>query len=551
MKAIIVDDEKHVRKTVLRLVDWEALGFQTVLEAEDGAEAVTLIQEHRPQLVITDIMMPVKSGIELMEWMEAEAVDCKKIVISGFNDFEFVRHTVKFGGIDYLLKPIDRKQLHEAVNKAVISWNETKRERLQYHEKNKEVNELKPMYRDKMLSRLLTDAAAGNAPVPGESYLREFPQLTDVSSCQVALIDLNTLHQSILDKYVSSLDLLFFTLLNICNDFVHSAGRGIAFRNWNRPFEIVLLLWAEPESATPDLLRKIADGIDRTLRGSVEFGLSPAGLFPGELHKTYTEAFDALNKRNLLDSGVRIHEFRPSSARIGTVRFGKSEEKIRLAVRSGNPEQIRMALAEWFTVIGAMNHISMEQMKMWWDEYNAARAGWVEEFFREYDSKQQLLVENSPFIVPLDESGRLSLPALQEILANSLIELSKIFITMQTQTFNGSPMREIARYIEAHYTQDITLQDISARFHLNREYISRKFKNDFQETLIDYVNRIRVEKAQMLLLNPHLRMAQIAQMIGYHDEKYFSRVFKKQTQMTPNDFRKRMAVKEDGSSTVQ
>lgn len=542
MKALIVDDEKHVRKTVLKLVDWEGFGFRTVLEAEDGAEAAALIQEHRPQLVITDIMMPLKSGIELMEWMEAEAVDCKKIVISGFNDFEFVRHTVKFGGIDYLLKPIDRKQLNEAVGKAVSSWNETKRERLQYHEKNKEVNELKPMYRDKLLSRLLTDAAAGNAPAPGESYLREFPQLTGVRSCRVAVFDLNTLHQSIRDKYASSLDLLFFTLLNICNDILQSAGQGIAFRNWNRPFEIVLLLWGEPESAAPDRLRSIADGIERTLRGSVEFGLGGVGTFPGELHKAYTEAADALNKRNLLDPSIRIHEYGPTSAaRAGAVRFGKSEEIIRLAVRSGNPEQIRQALGEWFAVIGAMNHISMEQMKMWWDEYNVARAGWVEEFFREYDGAQQLPLDNRPFIVPLDESGRLSLSTLQDILEKSLIELSKIFTSMQK--FNSNPMHEIARYIEAHYTQDITLQDISARFHLNREYISRKFKTKFQETLIDYVNRIRVEKAKMLLLNPHLRMAQIAQMIGYHDEKYFSRVFKKLTQTSPNDYRKAMAVR--------
>ncbi|MDQ6422190.1 response regulator [Paenibacillus sp. LHD-117] len=542
MKALIVDDEKHVRKTVLKLVDWEAFGFQTVLEAEDGSEAVALIQEHQPQLVITDMMMPMKSGIELMEWMEQNAVDCKKIVISGFNDFEFVRHTVKFGGIDYLLKPIDRKQLHDAVNKAVLSWKETNRERLQYQEKNIEVNEMRPMYRDKLLSRLLSDAAAGNAPAPGESYMREFPQLIGIRSCRVAVLDLNTLQQPIRDKYAASLDLLFFSLLNICSDFLQPAGRGIAFRNWNRPFEIVILLWDEPDTA-PDWLRKIANGIERTLQSTVEFGLSTSGSVLSELHKSYTQASDALGKRNLLESGQRIHEYNPSSPwRIGTIRFGKHEEKIRLAVRSGNPDQIRHVLGEWFQAIGEMNHISMEQLKMWWDEFNAARAGWVEEFFLGYDGAQPQPTENRPFIVPLDASGRLSLPLLQQVFADSLIELSKMFVSMQTLSSN--PMREIARYIEAHYTQDITLQDISARFHLNREYISRKFKSEFQETLIDYVNRIRVEKAKILLLNPHLRMTQIAQMIGYHDEKYFSRVFKKLTQMTPNDFRKEKMLKD-------
>ncbi|RJX36833.1 response regulator [Paenibacillus pinisoli] len=541
MKALIVDDEKHVRSTVLKLVDWEGFGFQTVLEAEDGAEAAALIEEHRPQLVITDMMMPIKSGIELMEWMEKNAFDCKKIVISGFNDFEFVRHTVKFGGIDYLLKPIDRKQLQDAVSKAVASWNETKRERLQYHEKNKEVNELKPLYRDKLLSGLLTEAASGNAPAAGESCLREFPYLSGVDSCRVAVFDLQSLQQPIRDKYSTSLDLLFFTLLNICNEFLQPAERGLAFRNWNRPYEIVVLLCNEL-GAAPDWLRKIAAGINRTLRGSVEFGLSTSGGFPDGLHKAYMEAADALYKRNLLEPSRLIHEYSQVSGRLSTIRFGKYEEKVRLAVRSGNPDPLRHVVSEWFQVIGEMDYISLEQLKMWWDEYNAARAGWVEEFFRENDGSQQQPIENRPFIVPLDESGRLSLTEMQRLLTESLIELSKTFISMQS--LSSSPMREIARYIEAHYTQDIRLQDISASFHLNREYISRKFKMEFGETLIDYVNRIRVEKAMILLLNPHLRMAQIAQMIGYHDEKYFSRVFKKLTHTTPNDYRKEKMGKE-------
>ncbi|WP_163853488.1 response regulator [Paenibacillus elgii] len=544
MKVLLVDDEKHVRKTVRKLIDWEAFGFHTVLEAEDGTEAVELIREQRPQLVITDIMMPVKSGLELMEWMELHASDCKKIVISGFNDFEFVRHTVKYGGSDYLLKPIDRGHLQEAVGKAVASWNEANRAKLQFHEKNKQVNELKPLYRDKLLSRLLTDAASGSAPLPGESYLREFPVLADVRSCRVAILDLNTMQRPIRDKYKASVDLLFFSVLNICNDFVQMAGRGTAFRNWNKPYEIVLLLWDEPDTAAR-WLRKISDGLDRTLKGAVDFGISEACTFPDGLDRAYAQALEALNGRNLLDLAARIHEYRPSPAmpRIGAVRFGKYEEKTRLAVRSGNYEQIRHAVGEWFQDIRAMPAITMEQLKMWWDEFNVARAGWVEEFFQASHESPRWPHENGPFVVPLDEDGRLSLSQLQQTMTDRLIELSQILISMQA--VNSSPMREIARYIETHYTQDITLQDISARFHLNREYISRKFKMEFQETMIDFVNRIRVEKAKLLLISPYLKVAQIAQMVGYHDEKYFSRVFKKQEQMTPNEFRKQ-ALKELG-----
>ncbi|MFD0697534.1 response regulator [Paenibacillus sp. GCM10027628] len=536
MKVLIVDDEKHVRKTVRKLIDWGALGFQEVLEAKDGSDAVRIIHEQAPQLVITDMMMPLTSGIELMEWMEKNAADCKKIVISGYNDFEFVRHTVKYGGIDYLLKPIDRNQLQEAVNKAAASWNEAKREKLQLQAKSMEVNELKPMYRDKLLSRLLAESASGLAPVPGQSYLREFPELASVSACRIAILDMKTLQQSIRDKFAADLDLLFFTLLNITNDFLQPAQQGTAFRNWNNPSEMVLLIWDVPDT-DQTWLHRILGGIDRYLKGSVKFGLSMECAFPAEIHKAYAQAQEALNRRNLLAPTSHIHEYHPSAPpRIGTLRFGKFEEKVRLAVRSGNLELIRSTASEWFQLVSAMDHITVEQLKMWWDEYHAAKTSWVEDFFQEFSEAPQIPAESSQFAIPLDEGGRFSLSLLQQQVTNQLIELSQILVSLQA--LGNNPMHEIARYIEMHYTKDITLQEISSKFHLNREYISRKFKHEFQETVVDYISRIRVEKAKMLLLSPHLKIVQVAQMVGYQDEKYFSRVFKKVAHMSPSDFRR-------------
>ncbi|KIL41656.1 hypothetical protein SD70_05940 [Gordoniibacillus kamchatkensis] len=538
MKALIVDDENHVRKTVRRLIDWEAFGFHEIFEAEDGSAAVEIIMEQRPQLVITDIMMPLTSGIELMEWIETNNADCKTIVISGYNEFEFVRHTVRYGGIDYLLKPIDRSLLQEAVGKAAARWRESAQEKLQLQAKSIEVNELKPMYRDKLLSRLLAESASGIAPSPGESYLREFAELAGIRSCRVAVLDLKTLKQPIRDKYADNMDLLFFSLLNISNEFLHPARRGTAFRNWNHPGEIVLLIWDAPEAAA-GWLRRISDGIGRVLKASAEFGIGAECAFPSGLHQAYVQAQEALARRNLLDPASRIHEYSPSlPARASALRFGKFEEQIRLAVRSGNPDLIRATVGEWFQLVAAMDRITMEQLKMWWDEYNVAKTGWVEDFLQEYNEAPRMPVEDSPFVVPLEEDGRLSLSQLQQQLTSRLVKLSQALASLQDQALSHNPMREIARYIEANYTKDITLQDISAKFHLNREYISRKFKREFQETLIDFVNRIRIEKSKMLLQSPHLKIAQVAQMVGYKDEKYFSRVFKKVERMSPNEFRK-------------
>jgi len=85
----------------------------------------------------------------------------------------------------------------------------------------------------------------------------------------------------------------------------------------------------------------------------------------------------------------------------------------------------------------------------------------------------------------------------------------------------------------------MTLQHISDRFYLSREYISRRFKQEFGENISDYIARVRIEKAKQLLLSPNLRIAQIAEIIGYQDEKYFSKVFKKMVGQSPNEYRKK------------
>lgn len=88
-------------------------------------------------------------------------------------------------------------------------------------------------------------------------------------------------------------------------------------------------------------------------------------------------------------------------------------------------------------------------------------------------------------------------------------------------------MSEIARYMDAHYQEDLSLQQIAARFYLSREYISRKFKQQFGLNWSEYLGKLRINNAKLLLQNPSLRVAKISEMVGFQDEKYFSKVFKK------------------------
>lgn len=99
-------------------------------------------------------------------------------------------------------------------------------------------------------------------------------------------------------------------------------------------------------------------------------------------------------------------------------------------------------------------------------------------------------------------------------------------------------MSEIARYMDAHYQEDLSLRQIAARFYLSREYISRKFKQQFGLNWSEYLGKLRINNAKLLPQNPSLRVAKVSEMVGFQDEKYFSKVFKKMEGMTPAEYRK-------------
>lgn len=124
MKAIIIDDEKHVRDGLLLLAEWEKHGINTILEAEDGNEAIQLISEHNPAIIFTDMRMPKRDGISLLKWIHASDLMSKTIVVSGYDDFEYMRNAIYYKSFDYILKPIDPEILNDTLERAVMEWKE-------------------------------------------------------------------------------------------------------------------------------------------------------------------------------------------------------------------------------------------------------------------------------------------------------------------------------------------------------------------------------------------------------------------------------------------
>jgi two-component system response regulator YesN len=532
MKAMIVDDEKHVRDAIRLLLDWHSFGIDQVLEASDGQSAVEMMVQEQPEIVFTDMMMPGILGTDLLAWITQNAPRTKTIVISGHNDFDFVRSTMRHGGLDYILKPIDPDQLQEAVRKAVDLRLREDAEVEEESKRNIVINEIKPAYWDKLFSQMLEDPSCYYPAA--DNITHEFGLSQKPASCRVALLDVRTSDSLVKRKFSTHTDLLFFSLSNICNEYLHRGKEGFAFRHWNSVSELAVLFWGDPASHL-ELLSRINEGIQRSLGGKFVFGIGTIKPFPTGMPDSYRQAKTAIAHRNLLESGACLF---PYAERMETVRtmahFSGFEQDIRLAVLSGREEGIREAIETCFTEMRSLSHIDMEYLEQWRSQYAIARAKWQQEWFPKGDT--DTVIDGMQTALPFDSEGKLRLDLWQRIVTESLVELSRKLQVRRLR--ERSVIQEIGDYLRNNYQQDIVLQDIADRFFLSREYISRKFKQEFRENLSDYVARIRIEKAKLLLANPSMRIGQIAAMVGYPDDKYFSRVFKKIEGISPNDYRK-------------
>ncbi|MEX2462504.1 MAG: response regulator [Paenibacillaceae bacterium] len=539
MKLLIVDDERHVREAIKLLVNWFNLGFSDVLEAENGAAAMELVKQHHPEIILTDMMMPIKSGVDLLAWMHNFSPNSKKIAISGHNDFDLVRKTLIYGGMDYILKPVDPVQLNEALLKAKQDWEEEDNARKKNVEQNIEMNQLKPIYWDKFFSNLITDP----------QYFRSihdvlhsgFGLSKNTKECQIAILNIDSMERKVMDKFNNHWDLLFFSLTNICNEFLQKGNFGFACRYWNSEHEILIFYW-KSFGGLQRMLTQINEGFYTTLGSRFDFGVGLPHNFSDNLLLSYNEAKSALRHRNMLHKKTSwLHVYEEKEVpHLSTLHLSTFGEKLRLALLSGNEVKIDTAINEWIAAVIEIDSITIEQMELWRHEFDVLYAQWSKPLLDDVDHDIRDAMPERQLPITLDEFGCLSLSHWRQELTQRIVRLSAALIKHQQKDKNV--IHEIVIYLEQNYHKEVTLQDIAKHFYLSREHISRKFKQELGVNLSDYIVRIRIEKAKLLLLNRNMKIALIAEMVGYADEKYFSKVFRKFENLSPNQYRKKATL---------
>lgn len=522
MKVVIVDDEKHVRDGIKLLGTWKQNGITEIYEAGNGQEAITLIQKYKPEIIFSDMKMPHIDGTQLLEWIKENQPDSKTIVVTGYDDYHYMRKAIHSGSLDYLLKPIDPEILNQTLENAVSQWKKDEAERQLRQSSEQIMNEIKPVYLDRQLTKLLNgdmmrkDLFSELGFLPSQNYLTA---LVRVSSKTIK-------------EFCGNEDLAYFTILNIINEIVNGEQGGVAFRNISTSGEIVIVFRNE-FTQIQSILLKIYQTIKQLLNVSCPIAIGKRVNESSKLMESYQQARQVLLNSNILKKND-CQVYRPEIQMTASLRsLMDYSANIELAFQAGEIGAFTDLIEQIAADYTENHYLSWQQLIHFENEYLVISSRWIKIY--QFPLKVSDDIESRVDLF-FDVNGTFQLEAYKE---QKKREISLFLKRIKRTAVQNQPniIYEIEKYLHSNFDRDVKLQEISEHFYLSREYISRKFKQEFNENISDYIVKIRIDRAKSLLKNSRLKIYEIANLIGYQDDKYFRKVFKKVEGITPNEYR--------------
>lgn len=528
MKLLIVDDEYHVIRTVRYLLRMSCPEIQEILEAGSARDAICIIEQEHPEILITDVVMTDATGLELMKYLKHTSLPVKVIVISGYNNFEYIRETLRGGGVDYLLKPIDADQLAAAVRKAVEEWEREDSQKKQTIQHLEMINSMSAICKETLLYRLLTQ------PLSEKTYQELLGVAPGFRQCRNAIASYYDCRPFVKDRSQLSYSLLT-DRISALNRFLEEQNMGLCFFGPDDGWEVFLFLHRH----TSDSLRLLETEIESSCSSlpiPLTFGRSRPLAFPLLASEALTQAKDAFFGQDIFSPSPPMTTCSHVQDTERTTEYPALERELFSALITGNEKLIDQSIEFWIQALFPGPVCSLHHGLAVIDRFLALMEAWRKELTGQYPHLQLPPAAAFSYCRFLNRQGRFSLDSFRNRVKMEMAQLSGE-LTSPTFHPQNDVIYQIAHYIRLNYDKPFSQFACAQLFFINKNYMCRKFKNTFHVSMISYLNQIRIDRAKELLEHPGFKIKDVANLVGFEDEKYFSRQFHRTTGMSPNEYR--------------
>lgn len=533
ISLLIVDDEYAIREKLKRLVDWDSNHIEVVGYAENGLEAVELINTFWPDAVLTDVRMPGMDGIELSKWIKENHPEIKVIFLSAYSDFDYAKKALKYDVVEYLLKPVDINLLLETINTVRGDIIRNRAEKFNIEKLKSLLEKNMPILREKYIR----DVLEGKYQSDIEEIFRLYSidLYGDFYAVAVAAIENSFDRTASCDKQIINYELLKLELADLISKPVKEPYKVYIFNENNESVGIVFAMSRKHEK--PYTLKGITGILEKTReffseRGYVlTIGISNMNSDIKTLNNSYNEALKALKTKVYKGIGTVIAYSGLDAVKPQTGFENDESEKIFEYMKNYDWVNVQLSIKRYF------------------DRY-ASSYDLLEKHpnFIIYDLlsilKRILALNNdsSRSAVSQTEVDELLKHATLSDMYDGVVNLYKKYYNILVDLRNGNANKAIQyvkEYIDKNLMIDLNLTDVAASTYLSLSALSKMFFRETGELFSDYLTRCRIEKAKELLLNSNLMVYEISGIVGYQSEKHFISLFKKVIGLTPMEFKKR------------
>lgn len=528
-RMIIADDEDMLIRLIRKLGRFEALGIEIIDECHDGEEAYQSILKNRPDFVLTDIQMPVLDGLEMIEKVQPSVPDTLFVLISGFRYFEYARTAIKLNAVDYLLKPIDEKQLNLMLER-LCRLTDERRHMRKDNESLQSFRESASQEKSREFLRELFFIGEGRPEKKlSPAHIEERFSIRFRYSCFRMLV---------MDYYLpQTSEMGRFSFVDKLNEMASTAFDG-KIDSWRAELDGRFVILYNCAQENLGALSKALSTYFYTCKELHEifgefrmtFGLSAIKHSVAELPAASMEALDSawswlyfsgdqLIRYKQVDSMARIpigEVFSESACRAlqEGVRYLRSSaldesfgkiKKLLLATPYIYPGNIRQI---YLLVRHAMENGIVDERReaIFLACENAIKGAWeplqgferVYQVAKEYIAEQQALIEQAGY----------------------------------------NPVKKARDYIQLNYAGSISLDSVAEAVGISAAYLSRVFKEISGIGFNEYLTNVRLEESKRLLSDTKLPIHEVAVQVGYFDEKYYSKLFKKTFGIKPTEYRR-------------
>jgi len=514
MKLLIVDDEEHVREGIQLAIDWSQYEINEILMAENGLEAMELVRQHQPEIIISDMSMHTMDGPAFLERLREEGWSSKVIVLSGYQQFNYTRATLLAKGVDYLLKPFKISDLDAAIQKAYGQIKQEQEARLKELSTNFRLNEVSHLVNEQRFARLIEEEQTSIAEL--ESFLTSIG--LDHSSFYVATFLPRNKETVVKRYYARDEQLMNFAIKNIVKELVEPLGQWSILHY--EPFIIVMISSKRLAVDLEATIHKLQEAWQRTLRLSSFVAFRAESLNASQLQSVLLEEKSSILSSNILDD-------KKGSNKTDVANFFIDKERVIVESVLANNKQYLFELVDRFSEeLGGKAVVSLRELQHYTVEINLL-------LMRIYAQlSDERFYETMPlWMTQLEEWATKLKLIFHNMIATSKAELSQL-----------QPIVAVRNYINDHMKEDITLAGLAETFHFSPQYLAKKFKEEYDTTIMNYLTQLRMDKAGSLLAHTELPIQEIASESGFEELNYFSKVFKKYTGLSPTSYRKKYKV---------